>query len=187
MNRSTKGCLAVRTRMTVSDGLTTLSSASLQSNENANTNRHSWFIKKGEEIVITEGVRRQYGSTLAANELGSLNVARIVMSTLPAKKLPMLATDAGCQFVSVVHYKLTENDMKLKNRQVWKMKKKYWKANFSFVVKLGPADMKFEILGKDGVVSSDHKSLAVEYMDPSEKTPSNTVVGGAYTVGAVYT
>lgn len=60
--------------------------------------------------------------------------------------------------------------MKLKNRQIWKLKKKYWKAEFFFVVKLGPADLKFQIVGKNGLLSSDHDSLEVDFMDPSDRT-----------------
>jgi hypothetical protein len=59
--------------------------------------------------------------------------------------------------------------MKLKNRQFWKLKKKYWKAEFQFVVKIGPADLRFQILGKNGVLSSSHDSLVVEFMDPSDQ------------------
>lgn len=59
--------------------------------------------------------------------------------------------------------------MKLKNRQFWKLKKKYWKAEFQFVVKIGPADLRFQILGKNGVLSSSHDNLVVEFMDPSDQ------------------
>ena len=65
-------------------------------------------------------------------------------------------------------YKLTGNDMKLKNRQFWKIGKKYWRAEFLFVVKIGPADMKFQILGKNGVLSTRHDDLKVEFMDPHD-------------------
>lgn len=71
-----------------------------------------------------------------------------------------------------VNFKLTENDMKLKNRQMWKLKKKYWRADFMFVTKLGPADLTFEILGKNGLLSTDHNSLQAEFLDPSEAKSS---------------
>lgn len=135
----------------------------------------SWFIKEGQEISVNEGISRPYGATLAESEHHLPRHARIVMSTLPVHQLPRFTTDAGCQEVASVVYRLTGNDMKLMNRQVWKVKKKYWKADFSFVVKLGPADLKFQILGKHGVLSSDHDSLKVQFMDPSEsKSPRPT-------------
>lgn len=90
------------------------------------------------------------------------------MSSLPPSKLPQSLSQSGWKDVASVTYKLTENDMKLKNRQPWKFKKKYWKAEFFFVVKLGPADLRFQIVGKNGILSTDHDSLKVEYMDPSE-------------------
>lgn len=91
------------------------------------------------------------------------------MSSLPVQRLPQLTTDAGCKNVVLVNYRLTGNDMKLKNRQFWKLKKKYWKAEFYFVVKVGPADLRFQILGKNGVLSSSHDNLHVEFIDPSDQ------------------
>ena len=90
------------------------------------------------------------------------------MSALPVSQLPRRTSEDGWKDVVSVSYQLTENDMKLKNRQIWKLKKKYWKASFFFVVKLGPADLRFQILGKNGLLSSDHDSLQVDFMDPSE-------------------
>jgi hypothetical protein len=94
-------------------------------------------------------------------------------------KLPVLATDAGCREIVSVTYRLTGNDMKLKNRQFWKLKKKYWQAEFRFVVKIDPADLKFQILGKTGV------DLKAEFMDPFDarnkqrpRLPSNYASGG---------
>lgn len=98
----------------------------------------------------------------------------ILMSSLPVGKLPQFSTDAGCKEVVSVTYQLTGNDMKLKNRQFWRIGKKYWKAEFFFVVKIGPADLKFQILGKNGVLSTSHDDLKAEFMDPydaKEKKP----------------
>ena len=69
---------------------------------------------------------------------------------------------------------MTDNDMKLKNRQLWKLKKKYWRAEFLFVVKLGPADIRFQVLGTNGVLSTDHDALQAEFLDPSEIRPAKT-------------
>ena len=126
---------------------------------------NSWFIMEGQEVRVSEGIRREYGATLEEAEHDLPRHARIVMSKLPVKNLPRLSTDTGCQEVVMVNYKLTGNDMKLKNRQVWKLKKRYWKADFYFVVKLGPADLRFQILGKNGVLSSDHDKLDVEFLE----------------------
>lgn len=103
------------------------------------------------------------------------------MSSLPVEQLPTVATDAGCKHVVTVDYKLTTNDMKLKNRQLWKLKKKYWRAEFYFVVMLGPADLKFQIVGKNGVLSSGHDSLTVEFVDSSEPAMSATVSPRSWT------
>lgn len=58
--------------------------------------------------------------------------------------------------------------MKLMNKQFWKCKKKYWRASFFFVVKLGPADLRFQIVGENGILSSDHDKLSIEFMEGSE-------------------
>jgi hypothetical protein len=129
---------------------------------------HSWFIKEGEEISVSEGVSRLYQATLAEGDHGTSRTATILMSSLPTGKLPALSTEAGCKEIVSVTYRLTGNDMKLKNRQFWKLRKKYWKAEFRFVVKIGPADLKFQILGKNGVLSTSHDDLKAEFIDPSD-------------------
>lgn len=115
-----------------------------------------------------------YNATLAETDHNTPRSAMILMSSLPVGKLPQFSTDAGCKEVVSVKYKLTGNDMKLKNRQFWRIGKKYWKAEFLFVVKIGPADLKFQILGKNGVLSTSHDDLKAEFMDPhdvKEKRP----------------
>lgn len=72
----------------------------------------------------------------------------------------------------MIKYQLTGNDMKLKNRQLWKVGRKYWKAEFIFVVNIGPADLRFNIVGKNGVLSSGHDKLDVEFMDPYQEQSS---------------
>lgn len=66
-----------------------------------------------------------------------------------------------------VTYGLTKNDMTLESGQRWKLKKKLWRADFYFVTKLGPADLRFEILGRNGTLSSAHESLQVEFAEES--------------------
>jgi hypothetical protein len=129
---------------------------------------HSWFIKEGEEISVSEGVSRLYQATLAESDHKTSRTATILMSSHPAGKLPALSTDAGCKEIVSVTYRLTGNDMKLKNRQFWKLRKKYWKAEFRFVVKIGPADLRFQILGKNGVLSTSHDDLRAEFIGPSD-------------------
>lgn len=120
-------------------------------------------------MSVKEGISRIYSVILAESECRDPRRAHIVMSSLPNERLPTLATDPGCKEVVVVNYQLTGNDMKLKNRQFWKLRKKYWKAQFSFVVNIGPADLKFSIVGKNGVLSTSHNSLSTDFMDPSDR------------------
>ncbi|PIB01699.1 hypothetical protein CB0940_02019 [Cercospora beticola] len=152
--------------------------AGLPKTWNPNTNRFyvpnciEWFIRQGQALDTTLGARQNYSITLSEEEHKNPRTARIVMSSLAAKSLPTRYPHAGCKEVARVQYTLTENDMKLKNRQMWKLKKKYWRAEFAFVVNLGPADLKFQIIGTNGLLSSDHDALTIEFMDPSEQLPS---------------
>ncbi|KAK5125179.1 hypothetical protein LTR85_000855 [Meristemomyces frigidus] len=134
-----------------------------------------WFIKRGQVIKVSEGVRQPYGATISGDQVEQPRRAQIVMSSLPVERLPVLSTDSGCKHVVTVDYKLTNNDMKLKNRQMWRLKKKYWRAEFFFVTIIGPADFRFQIEGKNGVLSSSHESLKVEFVDSSDEPLSATV------------
>ena len=107
------------------------------------------------------------------------------MSTLPLEQLPGRATDVGCKHVVNVNYKLTSNDMELRIAQRWKLKKKYWRADFFFVVMLGPADLRFEIRGKNGVLSSGHDRLHVDFLDPTEPLSATIASPKSFTVQQV--
>jgi hypothetical protein len=129
---------------------------------------YRWLIKEGKEISVSEGVYRLYQATLAESDHRTSRIATILMSSLSVGNLPALSTDAGCKEIVLVTYRLTGNDMKLKNRQFWKLRKKYWKAEFRFVVKIGPTDLKFQILRKNRVLSNGHDDLEAEFLDPSD-------------------
>ncbi|KAF2223070.1 hypothetical protein BDZ85DRAFT_121257 [Elsinoe ampelina] len=138
-----------------------------------------WFIRQGQRINVAEGIKRPYNATITHGAQHAPRRAQIVMSSLPAHQLPRALSRTGWTDVATVVYQLTDNDLKLKNRQLWKVKKKYWRANFDFVVLLGPADLRFQIRGRDGVISSDHERMGVEFVDPGEvwKVDSKEVVG----------
>lgn len=121
---------------------------------------------------MEEGRRQQYKITLKESEIENEREAQIVTSSLPADRLPVLSTQKGCQHIASVKYKLTKNDMTMESRSRWtqmKLKKKLWQADFFFVTKLGPADLRFQILGRNGSLSSDHDSLKVDFADATDK------------------
>lgn len=124
----------------------------------------SWLIKQGDEIDIYTGIRRDYGQDMNDGERLVERNVRIVMSTLPKDKLPALATQDGCKELVRVKYRLTENDMRVKHR--WKFGPTYHKASFSFVVRIEPASLRFQVLGRDGQISADHENLEVDFLDP---------------------
>jgi len=123
-------------------------------------------------LDVERGIRRAYCMRLGEQELSKTHRARIVISPLPINQLPSRTVEAGCRELAAVQYRLTGNDMKPEKGQGWKVMKKTkcWKADFFFVVKLGPADIRFQIVGMNGVLSSDHGSLDVEYLEGLEAT-----------------
>ncbi|KAK3655219.1 hypothetical protein LTR56_003640 [Elasticomyces elasticus] len=123
-------------------------------------------VQRGEEINATAGLRIPYEITLSAADHNTQRDARIVMSGLPFAQLPSRTTDAGCQEVVSLKYRLTSTDMELVNQP-------FWKASFFFVVKLGSADIKFQIWGQDGILRSNHDSMDVDYLDPLETKSSS--------------
>ncbi|KAK1086943.1 hypothetical protein LTR33_001309 [Friedmanniomyces endolithicus] len=131
-----------------------------------------WFIKQGQVVDVSKGILRAYCMRLGDQERSKTHRARIVISPLPTHQLPLRTTDTGCRELAAVQYRLTDNDMKPEKGQGWKVMKKTkcWKADFFFVVKLGPADIKFQIVGMNGMLSSDHDSLDVEYLEGPEVT-----------------
>lgn len=88
------------------------------------------------------------------------------MAKDPDKQPPRLFDPATCEDLVRVNYTLTENDMMLVKSR-FKLGSGYWKAAFQFVVMLGSADLRFQIRGRNGLLSSDHDSLEVEFMDSS--------------------
>ncbi|KXS95555.1 hypothetical protein AC578_5259 [Pseudocercospora eumusae] len=138
-----------------------------------------WFIYQGQTINVSDGVGRKYESSLTKEELDVPRSVRIVMSTSPLGELPIRTTDANCKEVVLVNYKLTANDMRKvetwKLKDAWaskgrKLKQKYWKTDLTLVVKPGPADLRFEVRGSNGLVSTDHESLSVEFLDSPPKS-----------------
>ena len=61
---------------------------------------------------------------------------------------------------------------KLKNRHWWNSGKKYHRINFVVKVKVGPADMSFE-LWHEGVKLSKDNSIKVEWYASAAPTKSN--------------
>jgi hypothetical protein len=94
--------------------------------------------------------------------------SQIVMSTLPATSLPRSLADAGAKRICRVESQLPP-DMKLKNKHWLGTRPKYYRAKFEMQVLVGAADLKFRILSKEGVISKDHNSIGVEWIESKQR------------------
>jgi hypothetical protein len=57
--------------------------------------------------------------------------------------------------------------MKLKNRHWWQIgRTRYKRADFTLKVLIGAADLKFQIWGKNALLSKDHDDIIVQWDPP---------------------
>lgn len=127
----------------------------------------SWFIVRGDEIDAGAGIRRPYCADLTDQNRFDERQVRIVSSRLQGERLPQLLSGSGWDELVRVRYRLTDGTMKLiRNR--WRPKASFWRAEFSFVVKLGPADISFQIESANGIINTD--TVEAEFMDHDEQT-----------------
>jgi hypothetical protein len=87
----------------------------------------------------------------------------MVMSSLPVSELPRSLKKEGAKSVCAVESVLSYRDMKKKNRHWYNFGPEYYRAEFDMKVIIGAADLKFEMLGKDGVVSRPHSEVQVQW------------------------
>lgn len=106
------------------------------------------------------------------------------MSTLPAAELPRSLKKEGAKSVCAVESVLSHRDMKKKNRHWYNRGPEYYRAEFDMRVIIGAADLKFEMLGKDGVVSKPHSEVQVQWATATKETKPQQAVeetfGGLY-------
>jgi len=108
----------------------------------------------------------------------------MVMSTLPVAELPRSLKKEGAKPVCAVESVLSHRDMKKKNRHWYNRGPEYYRAEFDMKVIIGAADLKFEMLGKDGVVSKPHSEVQVQWATTTKETKSQQAVEGAF--GGLY-
>lgn len=85
------------------------------------------------------------------------------MSTLPADQLPTSLNKPGAHRLCRVESQLPQN-MKIKNRHWYNRGPKYSRADFDVQVIVGAADLKFQTLDRNGVLSQSHDTIAVEWV-----------------------
>jgi hypothetical protein len=114
-------------------------------------------------VSIRDGVKHHYKLKIDPAKINSPWKTRMVMSTLPVAELPRSLKKEGAKSVCAVESVLSHRDMKKKNRHWYNLGPEYYRAEFDMKVIIGAADLKFEMLGKDGVVSKPHNEVQVQW------------------------
>lgn len=125
---------------------------------------------QGQKVSVQQGVKQHYSLKVQPGRENLLWNTQVVMSTLPPDLLPTSLNKSGVQRVCKVESSLPQ-DMKLKNRHWYNAGPQYLRAEFDMQVLIGPADLKFQTLSKDGIISRDHAAINVEW-SPSSKDAS---------------
>lgn len=116
---------------------------------------------------MSEGVKQHYSLKVSPGKENLPWVTQIVMSTLPVAELPSSLNKPGANRLCKVESRLPQ-EMRLKNRHWYSGGHQYRKAEFDVQVLIGPADLKFQTLGNDGVLSQSHDNIEVEWFSPSD-------------------
>lgn len=122
-----------------------------------------WIIKQGQRVNARDGILQQYRLKL---DLGKERIpwrTQIVCSSLPPTQLPRSMKWEGTKPVCVVESIIDGADLKLKNRHWYNFGKQYIRADFTLKIIIGPADMKFQLWGRNKQISRDHEQIAVQW------------------------
>ena len=140
--------------------------------------------KKGQTISIRDGIKHHYKLKLDPAKVNAPWKTRMVMSNFPASELPRSLKKEGARSICAVESVLSYRDMKRKNRHWYNLGPVYYRAEFDMRVIVGAADLKFEMLGMDGVVSKPHNEVEVQWTNAvKQKEVQETVeevFGGVY-------
>ncbi|EXJ73469.1 uncharacterized protein A1O5_03230 [Cladophialophora psammophila CBS 110553] len=125
-------------------------------------------VEQGQKVSVQNGVKQRYSMKIQPGSERLPWQSQIVMSSLPPDQLPSSLNDPGAQPVCKVESQLPQ-DMKRKNRHWYNVGPEYLRAEFEMQVLIGPADLKFQTLSRDGVMSRDHESIDVEWVSSTKE------------------
>ncbi len=132
-------------------------------------------MSQGQTISVKDGIKHDYKLKLQPTEIDKPWKTQIVMSTLPVDQLPKSLQGPGAKHVCAVESVLSSDDMKEKNRHWYNSGPKWYRAQFAMQVIIGAADLKFQIVGKDGVVSKSHNEVAVQWANVAPQVNTRPV------------
>jgi len=126
-------------------------------------NQIEWLIKQGQLISSVDGVRKRYRLKLNMGKEKTPWRTTLVMSSLPISRLPKSTRADGVRPLCSVESTINASDMKLMNKRWYDLGRPYWLAEFELKVDVGPADLKFQLLGKNGQLNVAHEKIKVEW------------------------
>jgi hypothetical protein len=91
------------------------------------------------------------------------------MSALPVHSLPTSMRRDGATTVCALESVPDYWDLKLKNRHWYNFKPKYYRAEFDVQVLVGSADLKFQVLGRNGALSKKHEDISVRWTNSTKQ------------------
>ena len=94
----------------------------------------------------------------------------IVMSAVNRENLPTSLGQGGATRLCTITSILRDQgvDMKVKNKHWYSRGQRYLSANFGLKVVVGAADIKFQLVTKDGrVFSNEHKEIEIKWENPT--------------------
>lgn len=124
---------------------------------------------------MTEGVKQHYSLKIPKGAETAPWITNVVMSTLPADRLPTSLNKPGARRLCQVKSRLPA-DIKLKNSKWYHKSDPYYQAEFDVQVLIGSADLKFRTLDKRGVLSQEHSAIDVDW-HPTPTTAQNPAHG----------
>lgn len=130
---------------------------------------------QGQKVSVTEGVKQHYSLKVPLGKENQPWVTQVVMSTLPAAELPSSLNQPGASRLCKVE-SILPADMKVKSRRWFDRRSHFLKAEFDVQVIIGAADLKFRTLGRDGILSQAHDTIAVQWFSSPASSKTAQVV-----------
>ncbi|MCJ1381372.1 hypothetical protein MMC17_004482 [Xylographa soralifera] len=130
------------------------------------TEQIDWLIKQGDPIK-GNSVKRPYHMYFQPKEQTKRWKARMVISDLPYEQLPTSMKWDGADDLCSLEAELVEREMKLKNRHWYQVGPRYLRADFFVNIVIGVAELKFQLLDKDGLKRGENQdTIEVEWGPP---------------------
>jgi len=147
------------------------------------------------EVVPRDGIRRPYKLKIPFGQEHEIWRAQIVMCEDPASELPRSMRSSSVRPVCVVQSKFKDTDFnageksrkgrpsfQIKNKSLFKSRPQYHLAEFDVAVIVGPTDLKFRLLSKDGTAnfSREHEEIEVNWQPAQATTDIGESMSGMY-------